>query len=124
MSTTTKWIIGIIIGGLLLVIGCSAVVCGVFVATVADDLSEIEDLSSADIGQSITELSNQLANDEGREYMLAQPCEDVMAEYRALASIGHDSAVMHVSGVYNIKTGSQPYIAISDASARVEECSQ
>ena len=55
--------------------------------------------------------------------MLSQPCVDVLAEYNAMKIAGHDAAAMHVSNVYNIKTGTDPYIAISDALARIEECS-
>ena len=78
--------------------------------TADDPLGAVEDLSDA------------LANDRGREYMLSQPCTDVMAEYNAMKIAGHDAAVTHVANTYNIKTGTSPYIAISDASARVEQC--
>ena len=54
--------------------------------------------------------------------MLAVPCIDVMAEYDAVSLVGHDTPVMHVSNVYNIKTGSNPYIAVSDTSAKVRQC--
>lgn len=73
-----------------------------------------EDLSP----QSISPLQNA----GGRAYMEAQPCVDVMAEYKAMKTVGHDAAVTHVSNVYNTKTGAQPYVAISDASARVKQC--
>lgn len=71
----------------------------------------------------VEKLSNSLANDAGRAFMLSQPCVDVLAEYNAMKIAGHDAAAMHVSNVYNIKTGTDPYIAISDALARIEECS-
>lgn len=59
----------------------------------------------------------------GREYMEAQPCVDVLAEYKAMEpAVGHDAAVMHVSNVYNIKTETRPYVAVSDANARVDQC--
>ncbi len=54
--------------------------------------------------------------------MESQPCVDVLAEYNAMKTVGHDAAVTHVSNVYNTKTGAQPYVAISDASARVKQC--
>ncbi|MCY3923878.1 MAG: hypothetical protein OXG27_15985 [Chloroflexi bacterium] len=73
-----------------------------------------EDLSSPSI--------SPLQNAGGRAYMESQPCADVMAEYNAMKSLGHDGAVTHVSNVYNTKTGAQPYIAISDATARVKQC--
>jgi len=73
-----------------------------------------EDLST----QSISPLQNA----GGRAYMESQSCVDVMAEYNAMKSLGHDGAVTHVSNAYNAKTGAQPYIAISDASARVRQC--
>ena len=63
-----------------------------------------------------------LQNAGGRAYMESQPCTDVLAEYNAMKTVGHDAAVTHVSNVYNTKTGAQPYIAISDASARVSQC--
>ena len=37
--------------------------------------------------------------------------------------IRDNAAVMYVSNVYNIKTETDPYIAVSDALARIEECS-
>ena len=64
-----------------------------------------------------------LANDDGRDYMLRQPCTDVMSEYNSVKGLNdHDLAVSHVASVYNIKTGFDPFIANSDASARVTQC--
>ena len=74
------------------------------------------------IEEKVKDLSDSLATDDGRAYMLDRPCVDVMAEYNAMNVAGHDAAVMHVSNVYNIKTSMDPYVAISDASARVAEC--
>lgn len=82
----------------------------------------IEDIS-ADPQGAIGELSDSLSNDDGRSFMQSQPCVDVLAEYNAMKIVGHDAAVMHVSNVYNLKTGfGGPYIAVSDANARIEEC--
>ena len=66
----------------------------------------------------VKQLSESFASDTGREYMMSRPCVDVMAEYNAMAIAGRDAAVMHVSNVYNIKTESNPYIAVSDANAK------
>ena len=61
-------------------------------------------------------------NQGGRAYMHSQPCVDVLAEYNAMKVVGHDAALTHVSNVYNTKTGARPYIAVSDARARVDQC--
>ena len=106
-----KVILGAIVLGIILVIGCTAT-CAL---VINDAVEELENTT-------IEDLSESLANDQGREFMLAQPCVDVMAEYNAMVSAGHDAALSHVSNVYNIKTGTNPYIAISDAQARVAEC--
>ena len=82
-----------------------------------------EDTGGSAVEQ-VEELSESLANDEGRAFMLAQPCVDVLAEYNAMKVAGHDAAVTHVSNVYNIKTGANPYIAVSDANASIEECNK
>ena len=81
-----------------------------------------ESVDPAPIQEEVKDLSDSLATGDGRAFMLAQPCVDVMAEYNAMKVAGHDAAVMHVSTVYNIKTETDPYIAVSDASARIEEC--
>lgn len=39
-----------------------------------------------------------------------------------MASLEADTAVIRVSNVYNIKTDMDPYIAVSDVRARLEEC--
>ncbi len=60
---------------------------------------------------------------DGRAYMLAEPCIDVITEYNAIKALGgHDFALVHVSNVYNLKTGSEPYIAVSDVWARLDQC--
>lgn len=69
------------------------------------------------------ELSDSLANDDGRAFMLSQSCIEVMAEYTAMLIGGRDAAVMHVANTYNIKTGTNSYIAISDAQVRIDQCS-
>ena len=53
--------------------------------------------------------------------MMAVPCEDAMAKYNAMSAVWHDAATMHVSNVYNVKTETSPYNAISDANARIED---
>ena len=55
--------------------------------------------------------------------MLSQPCVDILAEYRAMSIAGHNAALTHVANVYNIKTGTNPYIAVSDVRARFDQCS-
>ena len=71
-----------------------------------------------------SEITDQVIDPgtDGREYMRAQPCSEVLIEYRAMRDLGHDPAVTHVSNVYNAKTMARPYIALSDVSARLEEC--
>ena len=89
-------------------------VCVAAVATVVED--------GVNVTGDVQRLSESLASDSGREYMMSRSCTDVMAEYNAMAIAGHDAGVMHVSNTYNIKTDGDPYIAISDAAAKVKEC--
>lgn len=115
-----------IAGGILSLI--SIVLAILFVVLVFAAVDEaVEDLNELStnpekLQEAVEGLSDFLANDEGRAFMLRQPCTDVMAEYNAMKDLGHDAAVMQVSNVYNIKTGGNPYIAVSDAAARVEQC--
>ena len=93
------------------------------IATLEPTVTSQQDIDiDQDIQDIVEEMSDALASDSGRAYMLAQPCIDVMAEYNAMKIAGHDAGVMYVSTVYNIKTGADPYIAVSDASARVNQC--
>ena len=92
-------------GSILLIAVCVAAVAGVVDST--DD---------------VTRLSESLSSDAGREYMMSRSCTDVIAEYNAMSILGHDAAVMHVSNVYNTKTGANPYIAVSDAAAKINKC--
>ena len=59
----------------------------------------------------------------GRAYMGAQPCRDALVEYNTMQrTLGHDAAIAHVTGVYNVKVAPRVLIAFSDASARVAQC--
>ena len=98
------------------------VIAVVFMVVIFVAVDEAIDDISTDPQRTIEEFSDSLANDDGRSFMRSQPCADVMAEYNAMKIAGHDAAVMHVSNVYNIKTGIDPYIAVSDANARIKEC--
>ena len=99
-----------------------AIVMMVVIFSAANELVDDLEAISNDPQGAMEEISDSLSNDAGRDFMLAQSCEDVLAEYNAVKIAGHDAAVMHVSNVYNIKTGTNPYIAVSDANARVKEC--
>ena len=68
------------------------------------------------------DIGGGLFTGDGRAFMMAQPCRDVLAEYNAMRSIGHNSAIQHVSNVYNIKADLNTYVSVSDAQARYDSC--
>ena len=101
------WIVLIVVGGLLLLGSCVAILA----------------VAGSSLSDTIDDLDSALENDGGREYMLSQPCSDVMTEYTTVAVMGQSTAIAHVANVYNIKTGTTPYIALSDVRAKVNQCS-
>ena len=119
MKRLRSWKLWAIVGGVILILIVIVNLAGGSEGTPAATVP----VEPQNVQQQVEQVSNQLATDDGREYMMARSCEDVMAEYNALASAGHEAGVMHVSNTYNLKTGGDPYIAVSDARAKVEECS-
>ena len=84
----------------------------------SDDAAKSEEAS--DVGTS--KESSEASGDPGREYIMAVDCVDILAEYNAMLVAGEEAAVAHVSNVYNLKTNMEPFIAVSDANAKVEAC--
>ncbi len=106
-----------IAGGILSILAIViSILLAVLVFAAVDDAVD-------DLDRSLEEISDSLSTDDGREFMLRQPCVDVMAEYNAMVGVtGHDSAVLHVSNVYNLKADFGTYVAVSDAAARIRQC--
>lgn len=111
-----KWALILVGGGAVaLVAMCTVLV--VAVSVVGDELSE--ELGEMNTTQGIEKM---LQTDAGREYMLRQPCEDVMIEYDSMLIAGDTVAKTHVANVYNLKADLSVFIATSDAAAAVERC--
>ena len=49
-------------------------------------------------------------------------CKSVMKEYDLMSDLDHTGAILQVSNVMNVKTGSDPYISPGDADTLVEQC--
>ncbi len=116
---------GMALAGLILsivAIVLSIIFAVIIYAVVDSAVDSLNDLSTDSDGV-IRDLTDSLSNEGGRAYMNRQPCIDVMAEYDAMKLVGHDTAVMHVSSVYNAKAGFSTYVAVSDAASRVRDCS-
>ena len=50
-----------------------------------------------DLNEAFEELEEALSEENGRDFMMRQPCVDVMTEYDAVKAVGSDTALMHVS---------------------------
>ena len=66
--------------------------------------------------------THPVTKNDGREYMMALECADVLREYQVMLIVNQQTATLHVSNVYNIQAGGKPHISLSDAAAKIEAC--
>ena len=102
-----NWVLWFVVG-LVLVIGCTGLI------GLAGDIEDEGGQRQQRTQRTERAPETDLIRDFG--------CQWIMDTYDAMALVGHDTAVTHVSNAMNIKYDYTEYVGVGDAAASVRRC--